>query len=170
MTDQALTPDKEMLELLRAREKREAAIFEKQQKQELADEQARQFRKDTRKKNEEFEWGQIYKAQSLCDHRKGTSKSPKAKHIDYDVFRHTFANRVVVVKCLKCKHKSFPGDTKEKCWGTMDNYTRGDRSKMVKNPTRLSYAEWVAMTTEDNTTNKPSSAEIVTEGPQLATA
>lgn len=153
-----------MLVLMRKREEREAREAEKRELAELADMERKDFVKQARQKTEKFEWDQAQKVQSLCDHRKGTSgKGPKARHIDYDISVHTFNNGVMYVKCLKCKHKSFPGDSRELCAGTMDNFIR--KGKKVPNPTKKSYNDWMLMAQEENTTNRPSTAEIITAKP-----
>lgn len=171
---QPLDPNIELIELMRAREKREAREAEIREKDRIEVAEAHERRVEVRKAGDQFYWDQLHLKQSQCDHRKGTAgPGPKAKHIDYMVSRHVFANSVTQIKCLKCKHRSFPGDTKEKCHGTMENFMANRKAKrppQLPNLTRLSYNEFYNMTLEENTSNKETRAEIITAGPQPVTA
>ena len=152
------------------RESKEADRLEAERKQKNEDHERRVM---SRMEGDKFDWTQLHLRQSRCDHRKGTAgPGPKAKHVDYMVSRHTFVNQVTVIKCLKCKHKSFPGDTKTLCHGSMDAYVANVKSKkgpQLPNPTKLSYNDFHQFTLEENTTNKETRAEILTQGPQLVT-
>lgn len=172
MTEQA--PGNELVELMRKREERESKEFERQEGERKEQRDAHDRRVISRMEGDKFYWTEMFDRQSRCDHRKGTSgPGPKAKHIDYNVSRHVFANGVTQIKCLKCKHKSFPGDTQSLCHGSMDAYianTKSGKGPQLKNPTKRSYNDFYNMTLEENTTNKETRAEIVTKGPQLVTA
>lgn len=163
----------ELLKLMRQREEREAKIFAEQQAEKQELKAAHDRRVAVRKAGDKYYWEQLYLNQSRCDHRKGTQgPGPKTKELDYMVSRHTFNNGVTQIKCLKCKHKAFPGDTKAMCYGSMEAYWADRKDKkgpQQKNPTKLSYNDWYNMTLEENTTNKPSRAEMVTQGPALVT-
>jgi hypothetical protein len=173
MTDDLKQSPNELLDLMRAREKREAQEFEEKQEEKRVRTEEHNRRVDTRKRGDAFGWKQLFDTQSRCDHRKGTSgPGPKTKVLDYNVSRHAFANGVTYIKCLKCKHKAFPGDTKAMCHGSMDAYTENLKSKkgpQLPNPTKLSYNDWYVMTLEENTTNTPSRAEMLTRGPEVVT-
>jgi len=100
---------------------------------------------------------------SKCDHRKGTAgKGRKFKVLDYMMGRYTFQNGVTRIKCEKCHFKWFPGDTRENAAFTMDNCLK---KKRKPNPTKLSYHDAWNMTSDENTTNTPGRAEMVTTGP-----
>jgi hypothetical protein len=166
MTDDLKQPQpNDLLELMRKRELREAQEFEERQESKRAEKESHDRRVETRKAGDTFYWTELFKAQSRCDHRKGTSGAgPKSKVVDYMVSRHTFVNGVTPIKCLKCKHRAFPGDTKALCHGSMDAYianTKAKKGPQLPNPTKLSYSDWYTMTLEENTTNKPSRAEML---------
>jgi hypothetical protein len=173
MTDDLKPQPNELLELMRAREQREAQQFAEAQEEKRASKEQHERRVETRKRGDQFYWTELFKTQSRCDHRKGTSgPGPKTKEIDYMVSRYTFANGITQIKCLKCKHKSFPGDTKAVCHGSMENYFANVKAKkgpQLQNPTKLSYNDFYNMTLEENTTNTPGRAEMVTQGPQIVT-
>lgn len=173
MTEQLKQQPDELLELMRRREEREAKEFNRIESERAAEKEAHERRVLVRMEGDKFYWTELHKRQSRCDHRKGTAgPGPKAKHIDYMVSRHVFANGVTQIKCLKCKHKSFPGDTKQLCHGSMDAFIANTKSKkgpQLPNPTKLSYNDFYNMTLEENTTNKETRAEIVTQGPQPVT-
>jgi hypothetical protein len=173
MTDELKQQPNELLELMRSREQREAREFEERQEEKRVRTEEHSRRVETRKRGDKFYWTQLFQTQSRCDHRKGTSgPGPKTKEIDFMVSRHTFANGLTQIKCLKCKHKSFPGDTKALCHGSMEAYLENTKSKkgpQLQNPTKLSYNDFYNMTLEENTTNTPSRAEMLTKGPELVT-
>ena len=166
--------DNELLALMRKREEREAREADRLDGERQNAKEDHDRRVIVRMEGDKYYWSQLHLKQSRCDHRKGTAgPGPKAKHIDYMVSAHTFANSVTQIKCLKCKHKSFPGDTKALCHGSMDAFVANTKSKkgpQLPNPTKLSYNDFYNMTLEENTTNKPTRAEIVTKGPELVTA
>jgi hypothetical protein len=167
MTDNLQSQDNELLKLMRAREEREAREADRQERERVELAKAKDFRRERRVSIESFEREMAFKRKAACDHRKGTSGHPKWKHVDYDISVHTFANGVTVIKCLKCKHKSFPGDTKELTAGTMENLMA--KGKKVPNPTKLSYSDFYKMS-QDDTTNTPTRAEMITQGPQPVVA
>jgi len=166
-------PDNELLDLMRKREERESKEAARLETERADAKEAHERRVITRMEGDKFYWTQLHARQARCDHRKGTSgPGPKAKHIDYMVSRHTFVNSVTVIKCLKCRHRSFPGDTKALCHGSMDAYIANMKAKhgpQLPNPTKLSYNDFYNMTLEENTTNKETRAEIITQGPQPVT-
>lgn len=162
-----LAPDQEMLALLRKREEREAREFEQKELQRLEAEENLALRKQRRADGDRQMWDAAMAWQSRCDHRKGTSGKKKWRHIDYDIGRHTFQNGLTVVKCFKCRFRSFPGDTREQCSYTDANFKNGVK---VPNPTKLSYKDWYTMTLDENTTNTETRSEMVTQGPQPVTA
>lgn len=139
----------EMLELARRRELREAKSAEAQEAKE--EEATKHYNsKLTARQKADAERAQIaVLKQSKCDHRKGTSHKPKAKHIDYDMSRHTFHNNVTRVKCNKCQMKWFKGDTEKELIR--------DRKK-IPNHTGISYEQAFEMADSENTTNFPSKA------------
>jgi hypothetical protein len=164
-------PNTELIELMRQREVRDAREYERVEAERATAKEEHGRRVEVRKAGDKYYWTELHARQARCDHRKGTSGSgPKAKHIDYDVSRHVFANGVTQIKCLKCKHKSLPGDTKALCHGSMDSYVLNLKSKKgphLPNPTKLSYADWYNMTLEENTTNRETRAEIITKAPEM---
>lgn len=176
MTDeskQPLSTEEKLLAIMAKREERESAEAERVAAQRADTEAAHERRVDARKAGDKFVWDELYKTQARCDHKKGTSGAgPKTKITDYMVSRHVFANGLTQIKCLKCKHKSYPGDTKQLCHGSMDAYyanVAAKRGPQLPNPTKLSYNDFHIMTLEENTTNKPSRAEMLTQGPQPVT-
>lgn len=162
-----LSTESEMLRLMKLREEREARREEKEELAAMKAAEEYEAKVERRKSGDKYMQTQLEMKQFKCDHRKGTSGSGrKFKHIDYMVNRNTFQNGVTRIKCEKCRFKWFPGDTKENAAGTMENCLA---KKRFPNPTRLSYAEAWAMTNEENTTNTPSRAEMVTTGPAPVT-
>lgn len=173
MTDQQ--PNDRLLALMEQREKREQAQFEREEKEREQKKNDRDARLMNQMEQDAYVWTALAKMQSVCDHRKGTGlwpgkkpPGPKAKHIDYMISMHTFAGGVTYIKCLKCKHKAFRGDTREMCAGTMDNFIQ--KGKKVPNPTKLGWEDWFSMSQEENTTNKNSRAEVITSAPELNVA
>lgn len=168
-----LSTEEKLFQIMAKREARESAEAERLAAERADIEAAHQRRVDARKAGDKFIWDELFKTQSRCDHRKGTSgPGPKTKEVDYMVSRHVFANGVTQIKCLKCKHKAFPGDSKQLCHGSMEAYfanTKAKQGPKLQNPTKLSYNDWHIMTLEENTTNKPSRAEMLTQGPQPVT-
>jgi hypothetical protein len=173
MNEETKSNSERLLEIMIQKEAREEKEYLAREAERIQLKEDHQRRVETRKAGDAFGWEQDFKRKANCDHRKGTSgPGPKAKHIDYDISRHVFANGVTQIKCLKCRHRAFPGDTKEKCHGTMDNYVANVRAKkgpQLPNPTKRSYQDWHVMTLEENTTNKETRAEIITQAPQLPT-
>jgi hypothetical protein len=173
MNDQqnrSLNPDQEMLDLMRKREVREARLFEQQELARKEQEDNFNLRRQRQAENDKQVFEAALSWQAKCDHRKGTGGKKKWRHIDFMVSRHTFPNGVVQIKCMKCRFKAFPGDTQEMCSYTFENYMKGNKKKMVPNPTGYSYAQWYQMTLDENTTNTETRAEMVTQGPVPVTA
>lgn len=158
-----LSADQEMLHLLRKREEREAKQFEQDERKRIDAEENHKLRVESQKVNDAYPFTMALQWQAKCDHRKGTGGKKKWRHIDYNVNRHTFPNGLTVIKCLKCKFRAFPGDTKDKCSYTLDNFKAGSK---VPNPTKKAYSEWYEMTMDENTTNTETRSEMVTQGPQ----
>jgi hypothetical protein len=160
--------NEELLKLMRAREERESreAGFRDLERQKVEEEH--EARVQRRKTGDAYMATEEAFRQSKCDHRKGTAGSGrKFKIVDYMMNRNTFQNGVTRIKCEKCRFRWFPGDTKEFVAGTMENCLK--KIRKTPNPTRLSYNEVWGMTNEENTTNTPSRAEMVTTGPASVT-
>lgn len=170
MNQMPLTPDQELLDLMRKKELREAKEFERKEVERAAAEthfeskKNRQIEADTQVDIAAVAW------QSRCDHRKGTAGKKKWRHVDYMVDRHTLPNGTVRIRCQKCRFRAFPGDTKETCSYTLANFMLGAKRVKIKNPTRLSYSDWYQMTLDENTTNTETRSEMVTQGPVPVTA
>lgn len=162
-----LTPDMELLDLMRKKELREAMEFERQQEERRSAKENYELRKHRQSVND----SQVFEAaaswQARCDHRKGTRGKKKWRHVDFDVSLHVFPNGLGRVKCNKCRFMAFPGDTEKMCSYTHANFQAG---KKVPNPSRLSYAKWLDMTLEENTTNTSTRSEMITKGPEPVTA
>lgn len=162
MTDN-LSPNDKLLALMEARERREAAIWAKQQEEELKKELDYEAKVNRRKSGDQYHQQQLEIRMSRCDHRKGTTGKKKFKVLDYMLSRYTFQNGVMRIKCDKCKMRWFPGDTDLLCAGTIENYLK--KIRKIANPTKLSYAQAWTLSSDDNTTNTPARAEMVTNAP-----
>lgn len=167
MNQQPLTPDQELLDLMRKKELREAKEYERKEGERAEAKANFTLRKNRQIENDRQVDIAAANWQARCDHRKGTSGKKKWRHTDYMVERHTFPSGIVRIKCQKCRFKAFPGDTKEKCAYTLQNFMDGIK---VPNPTRLAYSNWYTMTLDENTTNTETRSEMVTQGPQPVTA
>jgi len=162
-----LNPSSEFLDLLRKQVELQAKEANRLEEERLTAAIEHEARVERRKQGDAYQASQETLAQSRCDHRKGTSgRGRKFKIVDYMMNRNTFQNGVTRIKCEKCHFKWFPRDTKEFVAGTMENCLKNIRK--IPNPTKLSYIEAWNMTNEENTTNTPSRAEMVTSGPAPA--
>jgi hypothetical protein len=168
MTDQ-LQPNDELLKIMRARELREAQRFEQEQAERQEKELGRKQRIATQVEQDKQVFIAAAEWQAKCDHRKGTSGKKKWKHIDYMLSKHTFQNGVVQFKCLKCRFRAFPGDTREACSYNFENFMKGKNKVKYPNPTGLSYADWFRMF-QDDTTNSETRSEMVVAGPVPVTS
>lgn len=168
MTDQQkLTPDQELLELMRRKEEREAKQWAKQLAKETQQEEHHDYLVKRQQTADSQEWEAAMSWQARCDHRKGTAGKKKWRHVDYMIGIHTLPSGIQRINCQKCRFRAYPGDTADKCSYTLDNFMKGIK---VPNPTRLSYAKWYEMTLEENTTNTPTRSEMLTKGPVPVTA
>ena len=163
-----LTPDQELLELMRRKELREAKEYDRLESERAEAKANYESRRNTQIEGDRQVFISAAQWQARCDHRKGTGGKKKWRHIDYNLSRFTFPNGLTQIKCLKCRFKAYPGDTAELCSYTMENYLKG--GKKVPNPSKLSYAQWYTMTLDENTTNTEARSEMVTQGPTPVTS
>jgi len=159
------TSDAQLLELMRLRELREAEEYSEKKQKQAAEKESYEFRRQRRLEGDRYTETQTLMRQSKCDHRKGTSGSgPKARHIDYMVSFHTFANGLQQIKCLKCKAKVHPGDTNAALTVNGEEHKNHIFNPFTGKP-GLGWEDAFKMTLEENTTNKLSRAEIITRAP-----
>ncbi len=128
---------------------KEAKIIQKEE----ALEQQIAARDEERKRESERYTIAIIENQKACKHLKGGPGRTRGQQRDPAVYRHTFTDGKMHIKCTLCKAKWMPKDTAE--------YLERSSSK-IPNWTKIGWDKAFEMTEESS--NRPSSSERFFEG------